>query len=297
MIRRVLLVLTAVLLLQPSGAPARAASRLKLRVLPALYTDSRERPLSEPEAVAFGASLLAVADTGNGRIVTYSVSPEGIEPAGEFALPEIPYPVQIGVTSGGDLLVLDGRSRRIARVGRTGEFKGYLDLGRPAAVRAMALDRAGHLYVLDVGGPRILTFDPAGKPAGETSLPADAGFFSDLAVDTNGDTFLVDSVGRQLWVARAGAADIVRLGPGLEGKVEFPTSLAVTRTGHILLVDQNGGGIAILGPTGVFEERQLAKGWREGFLRDPSDIATDGEDRVFVADRANNRVQVLVISQ
>lgn len=297
MMRRISLALLALALLHPSG-PARAAGHLKLRALAPIYSDSKGTPLSAPESAAFGAgSLLAVADTGSGRIVMCSVTAEGITPTAEFAVAEAPYPIRIKLTSKGELLVLDGRSRKIARVASTGEFKGYIDTGNSPGIRAIALDRSDRLYVLDVSAPRILMFDAAGKAAGETPLPASAGFFSDLVIDARGDVFALDSVGSQVYVVRAGASEASKFGVRLVEELDFATSLAVTRSGHLFLVDQHGGGIVILGPDGSFQGRQSAMGWREGFLRYPSDISYDDNAGLYIADRGNNRVQVFAISQ
>ena len=271
-----------------------AAAAVKVRVLPPLLVDTKGAPLSRPEGVAFGAGTLAVADTGAGRIVTYAVTERGVSPRADFAVAEVPYPIRLCVTSGRDILALDGRSRRIARLGPAGELKSFLDVdGIP---RALALDRSDGLYVLDVSGPRVIPFDAAGKKGEPRALPATAGFFSDLAVDARGDLYLLDSVGRQIWVLRRGEKEATPLGPGLGEEAAFPTSLALTGSGLLAVADQYGGGIVFVGPDGSFRGRQLAMGWREGFLRYPSAVASDGADGLFVADRENNRVQILSIA-
>jgi DNA-binding beta-propeller fold protein YncE len=277
---------------------ARGAGRIRLRVLPPLYTDAKGAPLFRPEAVAFGAGgTLAVAEPERGAILIYKATPEGPMAVSDLAVAEAPYPIRLRVTSKGELLVLDGRSKKIVRVSAAGEAQGSIETGKSPGIRALAIDARDNLYVLDVAGPRILTFDPAGAPTGELQLPADAGFFSDVAVDGHGNLFLLDSVARQVYVLRAGSTEAVKLGGPLTEDLDFATSLTVIGSGHLFLLDEHGGGIVILGPDGSFQGRQSAMGWREGFLRSPSDIAFDGNLTLYVADRENNRVQVFSISQ
>jgi hypothetical protein len=63
------------------------------------------------------------------------------------------------------------------------------------------------------------------------------------------------------------------------------------------VVDQNGSGIVILGLDGSFRGRQLRMGWKDGFLRYPSQLCIDDRGNVFIADRGNNRVDVFTIVQ
>ena len=81
---------------------------------------------------------------------------------------------------------------------------------------------------------------------------------------------------------------------GLEEYLDFATALVADERGRLILVDQNGGGLVLLGRDGSFLSRQSAYGWKPGLLRYPTDICLAGK-RVFVADRGNTRVQVFDI--
>lgn len=288
------------LLLAAASGPAQAASGIKLRTQAPLYTDSKGAALTEPEGVAVGpGSVIAVADTGAGRIVIYRVSADGILPTAEYKLAEVPYPTRMEFTSKGDLLVLDGKARRIARVTSAGAFQGFVDLGVSGApaVRGFTVDRQDQLFVLDVSVPRVIVLDAAGKLVREIALPAASGFFSDLAVDPRGNLYAIDSLGRQAYVVRTGTTEVAAFGGSLEEELEFATSLAAADSGHLFVVDQYGDGVVILGPDGSFQGRQGTMGVREGFLRYPSAVAYDPAGALFVADRENNRVQVFAIAR
>ncbi len=275
----------------------------KMKPVASGYADLRGGSLKQPEGVGCdGKSLVVVADTGNGRLVTYKFTGEGLAPLAEIALPQLPYPIRVQVDPKGDIYALDGKSRRIVRISPSGEFRGYVeprdaDSPGPMAPRSFRIDRNGVLYVLDVLSGRVLLLDPEGKLIRGIAFPRESGFFSDLAVDDSGTLFLIDSVGRRLFSASRDSAVIAPLPGSLREDLDFPTSIAVDARGNVLVVDQNGGGIVVLGRDGTFRGRQLSMGWKEGLLRYPSQICVGGDGSVFIADRGNNRVQAFLTTQ
>ncbi len=282
-----------------SAGAALGAEALRLRPAGAVYADAKGAGLRAPEGVACGPDgLLAVADTGNGRLVVYEVRTDAVVPRADFALPELPHPIRVRADAAGDLLVLDGKLRKIGRVSARGEFRGYVDLavaGGSVVPRSFRLDGEGRLAVLDVAGGRVLFFEADGKPGREIRFPEAHGFFSDLAIDGEGTVYLLDSVGRRVFAAAAGASAAAARTAGLEGDLDFATSLESDDSGRLLLVDRSGGGIVVLGADGALLGRRSASGWKEGLLRDPAAIALDGKGLAFVADRGNNRVQIFEI--
>jgi DNA-binding beta-propeller fold protein YncE len=83
----------------------------------------------------------------------------------------------------------------------------------------------------------------------------------------------------------------------LKEYLKFPVSISLDSNGRIFIVDQNDGGIVILGQDGSDKGRQLGMGWNEGFLRYPSQICITKAGSLFVADRGNNRVQIFSIQE
>ncbi len=294
---RLLLIAAAVLL----PGILSAADALKLRPLAPVSVDSKGGGMRLPEGVGSdGKSLLVVADTGNGRLLTYGITADAAAAKGEIVLPELPSPLKVQVDPRGAILALDGKSRRIVRVSPSGGFQGYVDVaGAAGAVvpRSFRVDGEGLLYLLDVFSGRLIVADPSGKVLRELPFPKEARFFSDLAVDGKGDVFLIDSVGRRVFAARKGAGGIAPLTGDIGGDADFPTSIAVDGRGRLFVGDQNGGGIVVFGPDGAFRGRQLSMGWKESFLRYPSDLCIGGGDTLYVADRGNNRVQAFQIVQ
>ncbi len=68
--------------------------------------------------------------------------------------------------------------------------------------------------------------------------------------------------------------------------------LTTDNRGAIYIVDENGGGIVMLGRDGSFMGRQLSMGWNEGLLYYPSQMSINEKGEVFIADRGNSRVQI-----
>lgn len=293
--------LATLALLLTTAASVRSAEPVKLRPLPAISADDKGVGLKEPEAVAFDRkSLLIVADTGAGRLLRYTVSGERVAPGPEIRLPELPYPIQVQFTSRGEILALDGKLRRIARLTAAGAFAGYVE-GDAAAAKAVPrsfkLDREDNLYLLDVSQGRVLVLNPEGKLQRQVAFPPGVDILSDLAVDGGGTIFAIESVGSRVFAAKKGEAALSALTVGMKDDMAFPVSIVADDQGRLFIADQNGDGIVILGADGSFRGRQSGTGWKEGLLRYPSGLCLGPPGMLFVADRENDRVQVFAVSE
>ena len=139
---------------------------------------------------------------------------------------------------------------------------------------------------------------PISRAVRTVSLPMERGtFFSDVALDKSGNAFVLDSIGRRVFVAKSDATTAVPFGPSLVSDLDFATSLAVDNAGHVLVADQSGGGVVVLAADGTFAGRQSGLGWKEGLLRYPSSMVVEPTGRLFIADRGNNRVAVFGLAQ
>lgn len=282
-------------------AVSHAAEPIKFKLLAPIYVDGKGAGIRQPEGVSCGGNSLLVADTGNGRLLQYTMSGETWTPGPGIALPQLTYPIRVGVNSKGEIYALDGKSRRIVRVDPSGEFKGYVDFAGivqgNVVPRSFRIDRNDNLYVLDVSSARILVLDPSGKLQREIPFPKEYGFFSDLTVDAGGDILLVDSVQRRVYKAEQKSSSISPLSESLMEEVHFPTAIATDARGTIFLVDQNGSGIVILGKDGSFRGRRLSMGWKDGFLRYPAQMCIGENGTAFIADRGNSRIEAFLITE
>jgi len=294
--------LTAAIVLATAWAgQAPAAEILRLRPAATLYADEKGVSLSVPQGVGCGGgTTFVVADSGRGRVVRFEVSGALVQTKGEVVLPELPYPIRADADAKGDLVVLDGRSRRIGRVRSDGTFAGWVDVpstggSAPAVLRSFALDPSGRVFALDIAGRRVAVIGPGGALERSIGFPADAGFPTDLTVDPRGTVFVVDGLKRTVYAARKDDKDLAAFSKSLAEDLDYPSAIATDGAGHFFIADENGGGIVILGPDGSFRGRQSAYGWREGYLRYPSGLCTNGRGLLVVADRENQRVQVFKV--
>lgn len=282
---------------------AGAAEVLKLRHAATLYADAQGVPLRWPQGVGCGAAgVILVADSGNGRILKVEVSGALALVTGIVTLPELVYPVRVDGDSSGNLVVLDGKSRALARVGADGTFRGWIEVPRvegaaAPVVRAFALAPGGAIVVLDVAGGRVLRLDAGGALERAIDLPAEARGPVDVAVDGRGAIFLLDGVGRKVFVARPGDTAFAPHSGSLAEDLDFPGALDADVSGRLLVTDEHGGGVVILGPDGSFRGRQSAYGWKDGLLRYPSDLCSNGRGLLAIADRENQRVQVFTVGE
>ncbi len=284
-----------------STGPTPSAEVLKLRPTAVLYADEKGVSLSVPQGVGCGGgTTFVVADSGRGRVLRFEVSGALAQTNGELAVPELPYPIRADIDAKGNLIVLDGKSRRIGRVGSDGTFSGWVDVpaaegAGPAVLRSFALDPAGRVYALDVVGRRVAVIGPGGGLERSIGFPADARFPTDLTVDPSGTVFVVDGLRRTVYSARKDDKDLAVFSNSLAEDLDYASAIATDGAGHFFIADENGGGIVILGSDGSFRGRQSAYGWREGYLRYPSGLCTNGRGLLVVADRENQRVQVFSI--
>lgn len=297
MLRRLCAVLAA--LVSGSGLVSVAGDAVKLRADASIYQDAQGTSLLRPEGLAVRGGVLAVADTGRGRLVVYDATKEKPVAKAAYTVAEIPFPIGVAIAPGGDLVVLDGKQRKIGRVSANGEFKGLIKLDAPGDLvpRAIRVDPEGRLYILDIASARVVVAGLDGKLLHECGLPTDAAAYSDLAVDRRGTIYVVDSRNRRVLVAGKDATQFAPLGDGVADKLEFPTAILVDDRGFLLLADQSGGTIAALGLDGTVRGVQAGFGWKDGFLRYPSAMSVDEKGILFVADRENNRVQVFRLDE
>lgn len=277
------------------------AEPVKFRHIQSIYFDEKGIGLKEPEGLACNEkTLLIVGDTGNGRLLRYNFQERSIKAGTEIKIPELSNPIRVQVNSKGEILALDGKKRRIIRLSPEGAFKGYVDaegVSSPSAFvpRSFKIDTNNNIYILDVYSARVLVLNPEGKYQKQIPFPQGYGFFSDLSVDLKSNLFLVDCVKAMVFSASKGSDRFSPLTKSLREYLNFPTNITTDNRGIIYVVDENGGGIVILGQDGSYLGRQLSMGWNEGLLYYPAQMCVNEKGEVFIADRGNSRVQIFMV--
>jgi len=269
-----------------------------------IYGDGKEKetPLFNPEGVACSPNAVAIADTGNHRLLLFPLKDGRLGASTQVKLAQLTAPVRLQIDSKGNLLALDSKTQRIVKVDQQGGFAGFAGVAEaksvPSATAAMVdgfkLDAADNLYVLDGAGRKVLVHDAAGALTRQVDLPKGNGMFVDVAVDAGGTIYVAEAVEGIVWSVDKTGTAFKPLTPSLKDRMSFPTYLTVNR-GKLYLVDTNGNGVVVLGLDGAFLGRQLSLGWSEGQVNYPSQLCVNEGGEVFVADRFNHRVQEFLV--
>jgi len=168
---------------------------------------------------------------------------------------------------------------------------------RHAGVSQVAVDSQDRVYVFQRGDPPVVVFDPTGAFVGGwgTGRIADAhGIFITvhdevILVDRDGHRILAfDVAGRELW----SIGDPTR--PQLQAPFNHPADVAVdAANGHLYVADGYANSVVH-----CFDaDHRLIRSWGRpgagpGEFTTPHGIWIDGNGRVLVCDRENDRVQV-----
>lgn len=288
--------LTAIALLPLTSHSA----EVKIRYVTTVYTDDAGNIIRQPEGVACSEKSLLVADTGNGRLLRYSYQKNTLKRDLEIKAPQLTKPIRVQINAKEEILALDGKQLRIVRFNQRGELVGNLevrDLPSPSSFipKSLYLDKNDDIYILDIFGKRVLLLDPQGKYKSHIDFPEEFGFISDLSVDSQGNVYLIDSVKGVVLTAPKGSKAFTPLPKSAKEHMQFPVSLAIDERGIIYVVDRNESSIVVLNQDGSYQRKLLSQGWTEGLLYYPSHLCINRTGDIFIADRANNRVQIFEI--
>ncbi len=249
-------------------------------------------------------------------------------------------PIGLTVDDVGNLFIADTYNNRIRRVDArgiittvagTGKFGYSGDNGPAVEARisrpyGVAVDNAGNVYVADQGNSRVRRVDARGiittvagngewgysgdnGPAVQAQLKSPTG----VAVDGAGNLFIATgSRIRKVDVANGTITTIAGTGvrgyggdngPAVQAQLDFPSGVAVDRTGNLFIADTGSHSIRrVDAATGTITT--IAGTGEKGYSGDggpavqaqlsrPFDLAVDGAGNLFIADTANHRIRVL----
>src|SRR6266404_6001457 len=187
-------------------------------------------------------------------------------------------PSGLAADTAGNVFIIDSHNNRIRKVSPSGiitTFAGngqfaYGGDGGPAVAASfegpvgLAIDAAGNLYVADNYNQRVRKISPSGlitTVAGNGAInysgdggPATAASFislSSIAVDSNGNIFVSDTLNQRVRkISNTGVMTTVAGtgssgsssdgGPAALAQLNYPTGLAVDRSGNLFIVESNG---------------------------------------------------------
>jgi peptidylglycine monooxygenase len=191
-----------------------------------------------------------------------------------------------------DLVVILGE-RRYAVVRPWGTLPADIEYG---VVSHVAVDAHDNVYVFQRGDPPVVVFDPAGgflRAWGSGVIADPHGIYISgddliLLVDRDGHQVMgFDPFGRlQLTLGE-------RTRPRLQAPFNHPADVAVAPSGDIYVADgYANSAVHRFSSSGEWKQTWGSPGSGPGEFTTPHAIWVDRDERVLVADRENNRVQV-----
>jgi len=165
-----------------------------------------------------------------------------------------------------------------------------------AMVSQVAVDSAGRVHTFRRGDPPVLVFEPDGSFAyayGEGRIADAHGIY----IDRDDRVFLADRDAHEIIACTPAGQELLRLGnrhaPKWELPFNHPTDIAVAADGEIYVSDGYGNArVHRFTPDGEYLGGWGEVGTGQGQFMTPHAVWVDGQNRVLVADRENDRVQL-----
>jgi streptogramin lyase len=165
-----------------------------------------------------------------------------------------------------------------------------------ALVSQVAVDGAGRVHAFRRGDPPVLVFESDGSFAyayGEGRIADAHGIY----IDQDDRVFLADRDAHEIIACTAAGAELLRLGernsPKWQQPFNHPTDIAVAPDGEIYVSDGYGNArVHRFAPGGEYLGGWGELGTEPGQFMTPHAVWVDAQNRVLVADRENDRVQL-----
>jgi DNA-binding beta-propeller fold protein YncE len=277
-----------------SLAPSTSNRRSFLRKLwNAVSGGSATPAMASPYGIAVASQgRVYVADSAGRALHAYDLR------KGAYSKLDIDGESLIGVAAlGGRLYVTDSVGGRVICVNGSGRKQWTLGaeagFQRPTGIVADD-DR---LHVVDTLGHRVVTLSPDGRVLGSFGSrgaePGQFNFPTNIARDAAGRLYVTDSMNFRLQILTREGRSISSFGQLGDGSGDFnrPKGVAVDAEGHIYIVEGLHDVVQIFDREGRFLLSFAGPGNAEGELWLATGIAI-ADDRIYVADSANHRVQV-----
>lgn len=165
----------------------------------------------------------------------------------------------------------------------------------------VAVDGQGNVYVGDMKSKKILVFDRNERPLNVIDLSSNLQSIGSIAIDKSRNRLLIPDVKDNKILVYDLASRALLFSFGASGVVEkgaetdsfnFPTSVAVDRSGNILVCDSMNARIVRFTPEGKYISKFGRRGDGIGDFNMIKAVAVDSEGHIYVTDSKSNRISI-----
>lgn len=202
----------------------------------------------------------------------------------------------------GDIYVSDRPAAAIYVYGADGTYKRTFD--PPSALAGWSplglnFDPAGNLFVTDAAVGRVYEFGPDGALLRSIGAKDQFSFPNSALDDSVARLYVADSNNGRIAVLGGDGSQlaVVRRGPG-DGDLGMPRGIALDDHSRLFVVDATSQAVKVYRVAAdasgqpTFVGQFGTQGVGDGQFNFPNAVATDSRGRVYVADWANDRIQV-----
>lgn len=268
--------------------------------------------VGDDSSVQFGRPI-SVAGDGDGRFVVSDQESaqvfminlnkhDAFPLGGDAAAASFSHPSGVAVDSEGLFYVADTSSRKVFVVNGNNSILKVLDLSSHAkSIGALVVDRARALLVVPDGiGDKVFVFTLTGQLLSTIDGKGYFSFPNAVAVESSGALVIADTFNATLVRFSAEGKFLSAIGKRGDsaGNLTLVTGVAVDSDDHIYatdgrlnsvtIFDKEGNTLMVIGGTHSVRSGNVGRG---GFLV-PQGISIDKNDRIYVADSLNRRIQV-----
>jgi DNA-binding beta-propeller fold protein YncE len=282
-----------------------------------------------PMGATFGKDgRIYVADAGNNRIVVFDSLGRYLFQFGGLGVAKpapgvkaswrpgrFNYPTDIAADESGNVYVADFYNDQIQVFDADGRFlrvfperdrpvgRGSSGRGGGIAVTSLTV-KAGRVYatdryqvvVFDTQGKLLQQFGKPGTGAGDLDHPNGIAVVANQTIVADSDhnrLLAFDAQGKRLWGLGKPSGSAL----GADSDFPLPRGVTVLEDGSILVADALASKLIRVSPVGRVTASYGVRGTAPAELNMPTDVAAGPNNTVVVADKGNDRVQVLGLSK
>lgn len=261
--------------------------------------------LNKPLEVAVAANGdIYVADSNKHRIVVFNSEGEYITRIGNpgDGRTDINFPTAVAVAPDGRVYVASKTQNKIVIYSKEHKPVWVIDVQNPLALsikdKRLYVTTSRGIMIGALDGSLITSFGSRGAKKGSVDMP------TGIAVDDKSNIYVADSMnyriqafdkeGKSLWTLGK-APDKKNAIKSAERDYGLPVGMAIDEHNYLYFMDAFAGEIVTVSPSGKEVSKVGAWGKNDGQYFYPGGLAYAGDRKFVVADKTNDRVQIVTI--